>query len=227
MIPTDEDSFGSVRMPGGKAERKREAPKTILPAARPAVPDKPAAAAPPTAALTAGEACQRFDLESDEAKQLLGNGKMPAGEFCELLAGKKQHSDAIRLLAHVLPKAAAVRWACQCIRHVGLGDTPTAAATALLAAEAWAAKPTDEHRRAAFPAAQAAGFAHPAASAAMAAFWSGGSLAPPELPVVPPGEFLTARAAAAAILLAAVMQQPEKAAEKQRLFLDLGKSVRN
>ena len=56
----------------------------------------------------------------------------------------------------------------------------------------------------------------PARWAATAAAWSGGSLAPPEAPVVPPGETLTAQAVAGAVLLAAVRREPERAPERHR-----------
>jgi hypothetical protein len=65
-------------------------------------------------------------------------------------------------------------------------------------------------------AAPAAGNDSPAHWAAMAASWSGGSLAPPEAPVVPPGETLTAQAVDGAVLLAAVKPEPERAPERYR-----------
>jgi hypothetical protein len=59
----------------------------------------------------------------------------------------------------------------------------------------------------------------------VAAFWSGGSLAPPNVAEVPPGEHLTPGAVANAVLLAAVLSEPEKAAEKFRKFFALGVEV--
>ena len=47
-------------------------------------------------------------------------------------------------------------------------------------------------------------------------------MAPPNAPVVPPGDALTGAAVAGAILLAAVQTEPQKAAEKYRRFLDYG-----
>ena len=60
-----------------------------------------------------------------------------------------------------------------------------------------------------------------------AAFWSGGSLAPANVPAVPPGETLTAQAAAGAAMSAAALTEPAKAAEKHRKFLALGIDVAN
>ena len=75
------------------------------------------------------------------------------------------------------------------------------------------------------PAAEAAGFGTPASTAALAAYWSGGSLAPPDAKPVPPGEHMTAEAAAGAILLAAIKPDPQQGLEKCRQFLTLGMDV--
>ena len=61
----------------------------------------------------------------------------------------------------------------------------------------------------------------------MAAFMSGGSLAPPNVPVVPPADNLTHHFVAGSIMLAAVASEPEKAPEKQKKFLGLGVDVAN
>ncbi len=80
-------------------------------------------------------------------------------------------------------------------------------------------------RRAAQAAAEVAGLEAPAGCAAMAAFWSGGSLGPPNVPVVPPGDTLTAHGAGGAVMLAAVKREPEKAAERHRKFIAMGMDV--
>jgi hypothetical protein len=59
----------------------------------------------------------------------------------------------------------------------------------------------------------------------LAAFFSGGSLAPPDAPVVPPGEYLTAKAASGAVIFAAVSPQPEKAPEQFKTFIAQGVEV--
>jgi hypothetical protein len=74
-------------------------------------------------------------------------------------------------------------------------------------------------------AAEAAGLDTPAGCAAVAAFWSGGSLGPPNVPVIPPGESLTAKGVAGAVMLAAVLTEPEKTPEKYRRFLAHGVEV--
>jgi hypothetical protein len=133
--------------------------------------------------------------------------------------------DAIRLLAQHLPKRQAVWWACLCARAAVGANPADPIVAALGAAEAWVADPSEENRRAAMPAAEAVGYGTAAGCAAAAAFWSGGSLAPPNVPPVPPGEHLTAHGAASAVMLAAVAREPEKAPEKSRAFLRLGREI--
>lgn len=176
-------------------------------------------------AKTAAEVCKHF-TPGDEAKPLLRDGQTPKQLF-DLLLEKKLHLDAIRLLAAALPKREAVWWACQCARQAHGTNPPPKVAAALAAAEKWVADPSEENRRAAQAAAEAAEMKTPAGCAAMAAFWSGGSLGPPHVPTVPPGEQLTGHGVSGAVMLAAVLKEPEKAAEKHRTFLDLGVNVAN
>jgi hypothetical protein len=174
-------------------------------------------------AKTAAEVCKHFPL-GDEAKKLLKDNPTPK-QFLDLLTEKQHFPDAARLLAHALPKREAVWWACLCGRVAHGANPAPPLAAALQAAEKWAADPSEDNRRAAKEKADAAGMGTPAGCAAMAAFFSGGSLAPPNVPVVPPGEQLTAHAASGAVMQAAVLTQPEKASEKYRKFLALGADV--
>ena len=168
----------------------------------------------------ARDVCAHFDL-SEEAKGLLDDVIAPAA-FLELLIEKGHLMDAIRLLAFALPKREAVWWACLCAREMLAQDAPPALDEVIKAAETWVYKPTEENRRLAMEKAEKAGFDKPASWAAVGAFWSGGSMAPPAAPVVPPAETLTAKAVSGAILLAAVQREPERAAERHRQFLDDG-----
>jgi hypothetical protein len=175
------------------------------------------------AAKMATEVCGRFPV-GEEAKQLLRDNLTPA-QYLELLIDKQAYVDATRFLAHALPKREAVWWACLCARKVyGTNPLPKIAA-ALQAAERWVADPSEDNRRAAMTAAEAAEFSTPAGCAAVAAFWSGGSLGPPNVPAIPPGEQLTAHGVAGAVMLAAVLAEPEKAPEKYRQFFALGREV--
>jgi len=147
--------------------------------------------------------------------------------FLEELTRQGLHTDAIRFLAHALPKREAVWWACLCVRDTMAPETPPLSVVALQAAEKWVYTSNEENRREAMARAEADGFNTPASWAAVAAFWSGGSMAPPNVPVVLPGETLTAAAVSGAILLAAVQREPERALEKYQRFLEYGVDIAN
>jgi hypothetical protein len=192
---------------------------TVVSAPAPALPpEHPLGLAHPMAAAAAG----LFPIEPAN-KDLLAED-MPVPQFVELLASHEQFLDALRLVAHALTKRSSVEWACRCVRLVSGDDLSPVEAAAIRAAEAWVADPSEDHRRQAGAAADAAKQV-PAGWAAMAAFWSGGSMAPPQAPVVPPGPTLTAHAASGAVMLAAVARQPEKAPEKYKRFLEIGREL--
>jgi hypothetical protein len=172
---------------------------------------------------TAAAVCERARL-GEEARGLLGEGMTPR-PYLDLLIERGLHTDAVRFLAYALPKREAVWWACLCAAEVLGPEPPAAAAAALEAARAWVIDPRDEKRRAAFPAAEAADVGTPAGCAAAAAYFSGGSLAPPNLPVVAPPDHVTSDLAASSLTLSAVIKEPEKAAAKYAAFLRTGLEV--
>lgn len=177
------------------------------------------------AVRTAAEACSQIQL-GEPSRKLLRDGITPRA-FLDALVAAGHLPDALRFLAAALPKREAVWWACVCARQ-GYGTAvPPPAGAALQAAERWVADPSDANRRAAHPPAEAAGVGTPAGAAAIGAFLSGGSLAPPNLPAVPPPDHATALAVGGAVRLAAVLAEPEKAAAKHRRFLELGNAVEN
>jgi hypothetical protein len=170
----------------------------------------------------AAEVCDRASLPV-EVRARVRSGQT-AGQFLSDLTASADFLHATRFLAAALPKREAVWWACLCVRQSPALSGPPAEA-ALKAAERWAGDPTDEHRRAAFAAAEAAGVDTAAGCAALAAFLSGGSLAPPTIAEVPPAEHLTASAVTGAVTLAAVAAQPEKAPGRYQTFFALGTEV--
>lgn len=174
-------------------------------------------------ARKAAELCGSFEL-SPPAEKLLEDAPTPV-DFLERLAAAGLLSDAIAFLARALPKREAVWWACVCARETADPQASEKDRLALQAAEAWVYKPQEDLRRKAMAAAEAAGFGSPESWAAVAAFWSGGSVAPPEGPMVAPGEDLTPRAVAGAVMLAAVRTEPERAEERHRLFLVKGRDI--
>lgn len=166
------------------------------------------------------EVCKKFRLDRDAAKLL--NPKFSCREFFELLVSKQLFPDALRFMAHSLPKREAVWWSCIAVRQLRAELLSGAEATAVAAAEAWATDPKEEKRRAAMSAAEAAKYEKPGGWAAAAAAWTGGSLAPPEYPVVPPGDALTAQATVAAITNSVVSGEPKQIRSRFKLACDLG-----
>ena len=134
--------------------------------------------------------------------------------------------EATRLVAHAMPAREAVWWACACSRHTAPSGANPAAETALRdAAEEWVRRPTDEHRRAAMKQAETTGFGSPEAWAAVAAFWSGDSMAPPEAPKVPPQPHFTGLAVAGAVALAAARGPATRREARLQRFLASAKDI--
>jgi hypothetical protein len=169
---------------------------------------------------TAAEICKLFRLTT-AAHALLDPAARPH-EYLDLLITSGHLTDAIRFLAHALPKRDAVAWACLATRSSLPLAASAEAFAALEAAEAWVAEPSEDNRRVAMAKAEAAQFQSPASWAAVGAFWSGGSMAPAGAPEVPPAASFTAAAVTGALILAAVHPQPDRAERRYRTYLKLG-----
>jgi hypothetical protein len=162
----------------------------------------------------------------EEAMALLRPELHPL-DFVALLMEKTLYPDAVRFIAHALPKREAVWWGWVCARRAAGENPPPKIKAALDATEKWISQPNEDNRRSAMAAAQTAELGTAAGCAGLAAFFSTGSLAPPDAPVVPPGEFLAAKAVSGAVIFAAVAREPEKAPEKFRSFVAQGLEVTN
>jgi len=160
---------------------------------------------------------------TDAAKALLTPALTPRQFFDTLAAQPPLAEDAIRFLAVALPKREAVWWALLCVRSA-LPKPPPEATKAISAAEGWVKQQTDASRRSCGEAAELAGHGTAAGCLADAAFWSGGSLAPPHLPAVAPSDELTGAGVSAAVLLAAVID-PDNAPANRAKFVVLGSEV--
>ena len=164
-------------------------------------------------------------LELDGAGTALLAGHADAAAALEALVAAARMPDAMRLIAHALPKREVVWWACMCARGVPDPALSPPDSEALAAAESWVRKPDEASRRAAMAAAQASGFRSPEAWAAVGAFWSGGSMAPEGQPVVPPADHLTGVAVAGGIIMAALRHKPELAAARFGRFLESARDI--
>ena len=160
------------------------------------------------------QAAERMELAAPARARL--EPRMNPLQAVQTLLAEGQTQDALKLLAHLLPKRYAVAWACQCARDVPLPLEDKAGA---VLAEQWVREPDEVHRRAAFEFANAGGYRTIGTWLAAAAGWSGGSLAPAgqESPV-PPAEHLTACAVVAAVNLMAGME-PERFEQRRGDFM--------
>ena len=209
----------AVQVQGGPADAGQFTGGQAAPADGQAAGESPPAVPQPSAE----EYCRHLEL-SDEARPLLEPGLPPEQYLDRLIAGGL-FPDGLRFVGGWLPKSEAVRWACRCVQGLLGRQLTVGEQRAFDAALCWAAEPSEENRRQAEAAAEKNQFNGPASWLALGAFWSGGSLAPPDLPEVPPTEGLTAQALAAALVLAAARADPRRINECCREFLQKGREL--
>ncbi|TQV66928.1 hypothetical protein FKG94_26610 [Exilibacterium tricleocarpae] len=177
-------------------------------------------------AKVAGELLQHFEVA--EESQPFVQADVPPLACIQALAEHKCFNDAVKLIAHALPKREAVWWACLAARHGGgeaaaSGDT----AAALAAAENWVKEPSEANRQIAKKTGDKTGHKSAASWAATAAYWSTGSMAPDGEPAVPPPPYLYAHAVAGSVSLAAVLPDPDQAEEKFKRYITQGLDLAN
>lgn len=139
---------------------------------------------------------------------------------------KYEHdADAIQVLPHLLPKRAAVWWGVLWSWQAHRPAPSATCSTALEAALNWVYDPSEANRRATEPPARAAAMTRSAGCLAWAAFWSDGSMTPPELPIVTPPPHVTAVVVGGAVLLACVERNALQYLDHYRHALDLGLEI--
>jgi hypothetical protein len=153
------------------------------------------------------------------------DGQTDPAALLARLEADGHHTEAVRLIAHALPKREAVWWACMCARHTAPAALGVADQRALEAAEGWVFRGDDALRRLAFEHAQEGNFATPEAWAAVAAFWAGDSMAPAGQAPVPPAPHLAGTAVVGSTLLAAVRTAPERRPARLQRFIEAGRAI--
>lgn len=174
-------------------------------------------------APTAAELCTMTELE-EESLQLFRPQHSPE-QFVLVLTEARQFADAIRILSLHLPKPQSVFWAFHCVREFYPLPMDTEENAALDATMDWLTEPEESNRRTAMDAANASEFRSAASWVALAAFWSGGSLAPADLPEVPPAPALCAQGVTAALLMTATSGDPMSSQERFEQILRAGREI--
>lgn len=164
-------------------------------------------------------------LELSEASAPQRRAGDDARALFERLAGAGLAIDALKVAAAALPKREAVWLALRCVQSLANDATPPVQRAALDAARTWVDEPNDERRRATNDAAEKAGLDKPFGCVALAAYMSGGSLGPPDVPPIPPAEFLCGVASGLALEIALRQVPRAETGAVEKRFLALAREV--
>jgi hypothetical protein len=139
------------------------------------------------AARTPADLCRAIGLELEpETVAILSRNPTPSQLLDELMV-RGLHVDAVRYLAHALPKRESVCWGYMAIRKLVKAGGSDAERRALSAAGDWLREPSDERARLAGEAGQGSAQGTAAGMLALAVFFAGNNIGPkPEQPVKPP-----------------------------------------
>ena len=168
--------------------------------------------------------CGRVDL-SAQAKAFLVPQLSPQG-FLSLLVEAEAIGDAVRFLAFALPVREGVWWSCTVFHSQSDTQTELEELCIRRAAQ-WVYDPSEKNRRACMAAAESASFDGAAAYAALAAFWSGGSLAPEGMPDAPADPSLGHIGVGASVLLSITAGDPLALADRFRVAIRRGTDIAN
>ena len=172
-------------------------------------------------AKNASELLTHFEL-SEEGADCADQGALAPAEFIKLLLKKNLYFDAVKFLAHGLPKRECVWWSCLAAKTTVTDVSPAAEQAALKAAEKWAIEPNEDNRQQARSWSEKTKQKSAASWAATAAFWTSGSMAKPGEAEIPPPPYLYAHAVAGAVSMAAFIPDPDNAAEKYKTLIKQG-----
>jgi hypothetical protein len=171
--------------------------------------------------MTVKELSETSNL-SGAARELVREESTPSG-YLDELEKKELYQDAIRFLAYKLPTDAGIKWASACVKDLRNPQEKDKKDEPLDAADQWVKTPGDPTRWAAKTASDKTAKNGPSNLLAMAVFMSGDSLAPPGAPMTPPPKYAAQKMIAASVLVVAVSHEPQKAKERYKRALKLGK----
>jgi hypothetical protein len=145
--------------------------------------------------------------------------EMTAREYLEILLVQAKFADVVRFLIAGLPREERIWWATLAVRLASKPNTTPEIDKLLGLCVAWLQTPDEEHRK---PLGELPKSSDAFGFLAKSIAWTGGSLTPPNLPVVPPQPQMSPKAAAAAIQLAAVLAPAPEIEPMQRKILSMG-----
>lgn len=167
----------------------------------------------------------KIALLSHGAQTLAAEGNLTPAQFLDAAMEREWYQDAIQFLAHKMPGKTAIQWARDCVRELAPPDPNTGPQRALSAVDRWLQFPDDTARWGAKEAAEESGLSSPADFVAMAVFLCDGSITPPGSPPTAPPSHADRKMAAGSILTAVVAHTPERAAERYRKALTIGRQL--
>ncbi len=130
------------------------------------------------------------------------------------------YDEAIKFLAFGLPIREAVWWAYVCSEELEKDEKCSNTQNALRAISEWVKKPNDDIRRQTKVFADALDLYTPTSWAAIAVFWSGGSIVSQDKPEVEADKFMSGYAVSNSLIIAA--ERDKKPAEKKKLYIKRG-----
>ncbi len=162
---------------------------------------------------------------SEPALALLRDDLGPS-KYIALLSENKLYKDAVKFYAHGMPPKVAINWGLMCSKELGDPATEEKRKPSVTAVENWLKTPEDATRWEAKKVADKSGMETSADCMAMAVFFSGGSITPPEknAPEVQPAPYMSNKFVAGGIEIAVVSFEPAKKEERFQKALDLGRA---
>ena len=151
------------------------------------------------------------------------DGEAPL-EFLSILASSPTPEEAITFCAYLLPRRKTVWWGHQCVKGLDhlLADQDR---HMLMLAERWVREPEETQRYQALEGGMSCPDKTPGVWIALGAGWSGGSMAAPDRPRVPPPAYLTPRAVNVGILGVLARVDGRHRAATLKTFVDMGRSL--
>ncbi|OED39517.1 hypothetical protein AB833_15095 [Chromatiales bacterium (ex Bugula neritina AB1)] len=176
-------------------------------------------------ALSAESVCLDIDI-SVQANALLHKGLSPSDYFVILLESDLTY-DAVRFLARGLPRREAVWWSFLSAERYYKKVSGNRVDCALNLIEQWVYQPDEDKRYQAYYYAEELENDGPGYWAAMAVFWSGGSMTPLNSTPIATPDYLCSQAVAGAVMLAGLDKSGNGSNSEYAYIIKQGLAIAN